>query len=273
MQTSLRPLVACIGALLWCGSVSAQPLAASRSFQLDAAGSLQAPFDVLLAESGAAPGSAALPVYGPSGLLRQRLQHGAVADLFASSDLTGPEQLAQDGRSRPVMLFARSDICAIGRKTLGLTTETVLSRMLDPTTRLATSTPGSDPSGDYSQDLFRRADRLQPGAGATLRAKARPLLGQTVEAPGTPRRDPIGAIFAANRADVVLSYCSRTGGATGTATDLVSVPLPPELEVVSNFGMVLLTDNPAAARFALYVMSLRGQETLARFGFSPVAVP
>ncbi len=273
MRTRPGPVLICIGALLWCGASVAQPAPTPNAFQLYAAGSLKAPFGALLAESGAASGSTMRPVYGPSGLLRQKLEHGAAADLFASSDLTGPEQLAQGGRSKAILLFARNQICAIGRRTFGLTTANVVSRMLDPATRLATSTPGSDPSGDYSQDLFRRVDRIQPGAGATLRAKAMPLLGRTAEAPDGTGHDPVERIFAANKADVLLSYCSRTSSTARGALDLVSVPMPPALEVMSNFGMVLLTDNPAAARFALYVMSLPGQQTLAKFGFVPIAVP
>jgi ABC-type molybdate transport system substrate-binding protein len=37
--------------------------------------------------------------------------------------------------------------------------------------------------------------------------------------------------------------------------------------------MVLLSDNPVAARFALFVMSEQGQRVLAQFGFAPVALP
>ncbi len=270
MRSSFRAVLISLAASFWCGAASAQSPA---PFQLYAAGSLEAPFDAMLADSGAASGSTMRPVYGPSGLLRQRLLHGASADLFASSELTGPEQLAQRGRSQAVMLFARNRICAIGRRTLGLTTETVLSRMLDPATRLATSTPGADPSGDYSQDFFRRADRVQPGAGALLRAKAMPLLGQPSGSSSIGHRDPVERIFTDNQTDVLLSYCSRTSPAAGDGLDLVSVPLPPALEVTSSFGMVVLTGNPAAARFALYIMSLPGQETLARFGFIPVALP
>ena len=54
---------------------------------------------------------------------------------------------------------------------------------------------------------------------------------------------------------------------------LITVALPPDLTVGPAYGMVVLTDNPLADRFALFVMSERGQAILARYGFTPVALP
>ncbi len=79
MRTSLRAawLPALISTVLvWCCGASAQPTARSSSFQLDAAGSSAAPFDALLAASGAAQGGVPFPVCDPSGLLRPRPEHG-----------------------------------------------------------------------------------------------------------------------------------------------------------------------------------------------------
>ncbi len=45
--------------------------------------------------------------------------------------------------------------------------------------------------------------------------------------------------------------------------------LPSELTVGPAYGMLVLTDHPLASRFALFVMSEKGQAVLARFGFRP----
>ena len=37
------------------------------------------------------------------------------------------------------------------------------------------------------------------------------------------------------------------------------------------YGMVVLTPDPAALRFALFVLSEQGEAILARYGFQPVA--
>jgi ABC-type molybdate transport system substrate-binding protein len=53
---------------------------------------------------------------------------------------------------------------------------------------------------------------------------------------------------------------------------LVSIPLPPALTVGAPYGMVVLSDDPLAARFALFVMSEHGQAILQKYGFDPVGI-
>lgn len=53
--------------------------------------------------------------------------------------------------------------------------------------------------------------------------------------------------------------------------DIAAVPPPPELE--PEYGMTVLSGNPAAARFALFMMSVPGQAILARHGLVPIAMP
>ena len=57
------------------------------------------------------------------------------------------------------------------------------------------------------------------------------------------------------------------------APDLAAVPLPTELEVGPEYGMTVLSANPAAARFALFVMSGPGQAILKQHGLIPVTLP
>ena len=128
----------------------AQSAGASAPLRIYAAGSLTSAFNALLDALGTPPGVAAQPTYGPSGILRERLERGEPADLFASADMGQPQRLADAGRGTPVVLFARNRMCALGRGALGLTQANLLDRLLDPAVKLATSTPGADPGGDYA---------------------------------------------------------------------------------------------------------------------------
>lgn len=238
-----------------------------------AAGSLTGAFNALLAGFGTPPGMAAQPTYGPSGLLRERLERGEPADLFASADLGQPQRLADAGRGAPVVLFARNRMCALGREALGLTQANLLDRLLDPAVKLATSTPVADPGGDYAWAAFARAERVHPGAQAMLEGKAQQLVGGPSMAPLVPGQGASEGVFLSGRADVMLGYCSGADALRRTLPDLAAVPLPAELEVGPEYGMTLLSDNPAAARFALFVMSGPGQAILARHGLIPVALP
>jgi molybdate transport system substrate-binding protein len=53
-----------------------------------------------------------------------------------------------------------------------------------------------------------------------------------------------------------------------------SVALPPELTVGPEYGLTVSRKaQPAAADFAMYLMSPQAQATLKAFGFIPVALP
>ena len=236
-----------------------------------AAGSLSGSFNALLTAFGTPPGVAAQPTYGPSGVLRERLERGEPADVFASADMGQPRRLADAGHGMPVVMFARNHMCALGRGSLGLTPANVLDRLLDPAVRLATSTPVADPGGDYAWAVFARADRVHPGAKATLEGKAQQLVGGPSMAPLMPGQGPSEGVFLSGRADVMLGYCSGADALRRAVPDLAAVPMPPDLEVGPEYGLIVLSANPAAARFALFVMSEPGQAILARYGLIPVA--
>ncbi len=254
-------------------SALAQEAEAPAPLRVYAAGSLTGAFNALLQAFGTPPGTAARPTYGPSGLLRERLERGEPADLFASADMGQPQRLADAGRGTPVVLFARNRMCALGRGGLGLTEANLLDRLLDPAVKLATSTPGADPGGDYAWAVFARAEQVRPGARATLEGKAQQLVGGPGMAPLVPGQGPSEGVFLSGRADVMLGYCSGTDTLRRTLPDLAAVPLPDALEVGPEYGMTVLSANPAAARFALFVMSGPGQAILARHGLIPVASP
>src|SRR5262245_7567986 len=80
-------------------------------------------------------------VYGPSGLLRDRIVKGEKAEVFASANMEHPHSLAKDGRAGPVRRFARNRLCALAAPAVKVDSATLLERMLDPATKLGTSTP------------------------------------------------------------------------------------------------------------------------------------
>ena len=70
------------------------------------------------------------PVFGPSGLLRERIEHGEPADLLASADMDQPRILARQRSGRAVVMFTRNRLCALGRVRLGLTQDNLLEKLL-----------------------------------------------------------------------------------------------------------------------------------------------
>lgn len=251
----------------------ASPARAGEKLHLYAAGSLSGAMAALLAASAIPADEVAAPVFGPSGVLRERIEGGAPADILASADMQAPRRLAQERANRPVVMFTRNRMCLLARQTLGVTPANLLDKMLDPKLRLATSTPHADPGGDYAWAVFARADALHPGATATLDAKALKLVGGPTSKPFVPGHGQVQGVFLADKADMMLGYCSSAAAVLQDVPGLVSVPLPADLTVQPAYGVVVLTDHELAERFAVFIMSEKGQAILAKYGFVPVALP
>jgi ABC-type molybdate transport system substrate-binding protein len=247
--------------------------AAGEPLRLAAAGSLRAALSEVATAFAASPGG--VPVtqsYAPSGLLRQRIAGGEGFDVFASANMSHPQALAET-RRMPVVLFARNRLCALARPGLDVTPETLLPRMLDPAIRLGTSTPRADPAGDYAFALFARAEAVRPGARAALEAKALLLTGGA-ESPRPPAgKDLYAWQFERGAADLFLTYCTNAVLARAADASLMQVAVPEALAVGADYGMIVLSDRPEAARFALFLLSPAGQAILHRHGFEAPGLP
>jgi molybdate transport system substrate-binding protein len=236
------------------------------------AGSLRAAMTDLLQHFPKQSDEVDTPEFGASGLMRQKIEGGEHADVFASADLEQPHKLAAGHPERLVILFARNTLCALARPELGLNEANFLDRLLDPGVRIATSTPGSDPLGTYSWEVFARADSVKPGARATLEAKAKKLVGGGEKTPPlVAGKGAVEGIFLSDQADVMLIYCSAVAAVQKEVPTLTSVKLPSALAVQPADGLVILDSKPVALRFVAFVMSEEGQATLQRHGLEPIA--
>jgi molybdate transport system substrate-binding protein len=160
---------------------------AEPAVTLHAAGSLTGALTEAAKAYAAATGAEVAARFGPSGQMRERIEAGEPATVFASADYGHPKRLHEAGRAGPVVVFARNRLCAMARPGLAAGQEGVPDAMLDPGVKLGTSTPGSDPSGDYAWALFAKAEALRPGAKAALEGKALKLAGGGA---GRPAVDP-----------------------------------------------------------------------------------
>jgi ABC-type molybdate transport system substrate-binding protein len=249
-------------------------LAAEPPVRLYAAGSLIAAMTEMAQAFTAQGGTTVTTVFGASGLLRERIERGEVADVFASADVGNPEALARAGKAEAPVVFARNRLCAIAAPGVEVTTDTLLDRMLTPEIRVGTSTPKADPSGDYAWQVFEKAEKLRPGSFAALDAKALKLTGGPQSPQAPPGRSIYASLIGERKADIFLTYCTNALQVTREVSGSRMLALPEPLAVGASYALSVV--NPVrlpAARLALFVMSTQGQETLARHGFSAVATP
>ncbi|HEY7552196.1 MAG TPA: molybdate ABC transporter substrate-binding protein [Hyphomicrobiaceae bacterium] len=257
--------------LLVCAFLMLPTFAYAETTNLYAAGSLKAALTEV-AEAFEKSGAGNVRVettFGPSGLLRERIEKGEAAHVFASADTNHPRRLADQGRSTgQVRIFARNRLCALVRSGLSVTSERLLDMMLDPQLRLGVSTPKADPSGDYAFALFAKADKSRAGARAALESRALQLTGGPTSEKAPPGRNQYAWVMERGKADLFLTYCTNAVLANKELPALQVVQIPAELNVGADYGMIVLKDAPAAAsELAQFVLGEHGQAILARYGF------
>jgi ABC-type molybdate transport system substrate-binding protein len=241
---------------------------------LHAAGSLRSALTEVASAFEAASGQKVDAKYGPSGTLKDEIAGGMRAEVFASANMEHPQALAAAGKSGPVVLFARNRLCALVRPGLAVEPATLLDRMLDSNVKLGTSTPRADPSGDYAWEMFRKADKLKPGAFGALEQKALQLTGGPNAPTAPPGRTIYGVLVAEGKADIFLTYCTGALEAQKQNAGQQIVSIVDELAVGADYGLTVLTRaSPQAYQFAMFILSMDGQRVLARYGFAAPLLP
>lgn len=236
--------------------------------QVYAAGSLREVLTEIARDHEARTGQKIALTFGASGLLRERIEKGEGAQVFASADTQHPQRLAAGGGWAPHTVFVRNSLCALVQPGVNATPQTLLDTMLSPAVKLGTSTPKADPSGDYAWELFRKAEAVRAGAYTALDAKALKLTG----GPDSPK-PPAGQgtyawVMAQGQADVFLTYCTNAVAAQKEVPRLKLVQVPPALQVGASYGLTVRRGAPAPAEsFAQALLAAPAQATLARYGF------
>ena len=236
---------------------------------LHAAGSLRGALNEIAGTYEKSSGIRVTAKYGASGLLRDEIMRGEKAEVFASANMEHPQALAKAGKSGPVVLFARNQLCALVRPGLTVAPASLLDRMLESGVKLGTSTPKADPSGDYAWEVFRKADAQRPGAYARLTKKALQLVGGPPSQTISSDRNLYGTLVAQGRADIFLTHCTNALVAVRENPGERMVALLEPLAVGADYGLTaMVTASPAAYRFAMFILSADAQRILANHGFA-----
>lgn len=177
-----------------------------------------------------------------------------------------PKALQSEGTSS-VVHFTGNRLCGLSRPGLGINSDNLLERMLDPDLRLAISTPGADPSGDYAWSLFGKAEAVEAGAQEALEEKALQLVGGPDSPQPPPDRTLYGLLLEQEKADLFLTYCTNAVLAAREVPGLEVIQVPSPLNVGASYGLIVLSRRPEAARLALFLLSEEGQTILSSYGF------
>jgi molybdate transport system substrate-binding protein len=225
--------------------------------QVLAAGSLRTVWTSLMAHFP----QPAQTLFGPAGLLRERIEAGEPCDLFASASLAHPQALLAAGRALAVLPFASNQLCLTVRREVWREGDDWFSLLTREGLRIATSTPGADPSGDYTQELFTRMG----SAGESVRRRAQALVGGRDSAPIPPGKLAAEWILRSGNAEVFIGYASY-GEKLRQMDGLKVLDIPPPFNPRANYACAVI--SPQAQPLADFLQSVQAQAILHQAGFS-----
>ena len=259
MRSRVSALIVAAAFLAACGSnggtaaTSPPPTPLSGNISVFAAASLTASFNALgTSFQTANPGVTVKFNYAGTPTLVAQIEQGAPADVFASADTTNMDKLTADGFTMDASkVFAHNqlEIVVAPGNPKGIT---ALADLAKPGVIYITEAP-TVPAGKYS---------LQALVSAGVRVTPKSL------------ETSVSAVISKielGEADAGIVY---TTDVTAAGTKVRGVPIPSAYNVIATYPMVAVkgsTNMVVANAFIVYVLSTKGQSTLATFGFLPAA--
>ncbi|MFN3122769.1 substrate-binding domain-containing protein [Raoultella ornithinolytica] len=233
-----------------------------------AAGSLKGAFIPLLAGFHQQSGIRVEAHFGPAGILRERIEGGAACSVFASANRQHPQALRQAGRAGECYSFARNQLMLTARRAACDDRADWLALLTNPQLRLATSTPGCDPSGDYTWQLFERIEARFPGSGSAMMARAQQLVGGR-QSLSVPPGETAGAwLIREGLTDLFIGYAHYASQMT-MADDLRTVTIPAPWNIQADYQLTTLDESAGAQRLCRFILGAEGQQYLQAAGFLP----
>ncbi|NLS54870.1 molybdate ABC transporter substrate-binding protein [Hafnia alvei] len=203
--------------------------------------------------------------FGPAGLLREQIESGAQWDLFASANQEHPQTLLDHGLANSVMPFLRNKLCLTTHRARVSQTTNWLDLLTDPSMIVGTSTPGSDPSGDYTWQLFDRVEQRRPGAGEFLKSHAKQLVGGKAGLQVPETEIASAWLIHQGLADVFVGYAHYAQWLEHDA-DIAAVTISEADNIFATYALALRSD--AAQPLATYLLSSDIQQQFVSAGFA-----
>jgi molybdate transport system substrate-binding protein len=240
---------------------------AEQELTVFAAASLTESFTELGKQFEAAhPGVKVVFNFAGSQQLRAQLEEGAQADLFASANTKEMNSAIGSGLviSGTQKVFARNRLMAI-TPVANPGKVSTLADLARPGLKLVVADKAV-PVGQYTLDMLAKMSK-DPAFGADF--------GDRVQANVVSREDNVKSVVAKVRlgeADAGIVYSTDAGGTA--AKDLSLLPIPDNFNQIATYPLAVLAkaSRPELGnRFAEFVLSKEGQQTMSSFGFIPPA--
>lgn len=205
--------------------------------------------------------------FGPAGILRQRIEQGETCDLFVSASIAHPLALLQAGLAQRAGVFCHNFLCLNVRRDRVDPAADWLDLLRNPALRIATSTPGCDPCGDYAWQLFERIEQHDAELSQQLKQRAMLLVGGKDSAPIPPGILASAWLIQSGQTDIFIgyrSYAHLVQPEAGIATLLI----PETWQTRADYGYAVC--QPAGHKLAERLLTREGQEIFVKAGFGAI---
>lgn len=237
---------------------------------LFAAGSLRATLPAFIEQYHQKTGEEWTLTFGPAGLLRQRIEQGEICHLFLSADENNTQQLIQKGIALQYAPFIGNQLCITAHRDCVSEHDTWLSLLANPALKLGTSTPKSDPSGDYCWQLFEKIEHTNPSLGKQLKQRAIPLVGGKHSLTIPVGKMAAHYLITTQQADLFIGY-QHYQHTLSQFPELMVFTIPNPFNVMAHYCAALID----AQAYGLYqeILSPYAKHYFVDAGFLPLTEP
>ena len=199
-----------------------------------------------------------------AGVLKGDIEEGAPADMFLSANGKFQRELEKKGFLNSYKVFAY-DYLAAATPTdnpAHVTASNLLQKLMDKNVSLTTSSPHSDPAGDYTWAMFRKINKKYPGAFRIITGHADHLLDAALVMP----------ILASGNTDLGILYTSQLLELKKTGAKINIIKIKPKYNTRAKFTVSILNQSKHKILdedFENLLFSAKGKKILKRWGFTP----
>ena len=199
-----------------------------------------------------------------AGVLKGDIEEGAPCDIFLSANGKFQRQLKRKGFLNSYRVFAYDYLAAATpyNNPAHITESNLIQKLMDSNVTLTTSSPHSDPAGDYTWKMFKIINKQFPGAFKKITGHANHLLDAALVMP----------ILESGNTDLGILYTSQLLDLKRSGAKINIIAIPKKYNPHAKFTASVLNQPQYKSLdedFIKLLFSKKGKKILTYWGFSP----
>ncbi|MGC8554116.1 MAG: molybdate ABC transporter substrate-binding protein [Candidatus Acidulodesulfobacterium sp.] len=201
-----------------------------------------------------------------AGVLKGDIEEGAPCDIFLSANGKFQRQLKRKGFLKFYRVFAYDYLAAATpyNNPANVNSSNLIQKLMDPKVSLTTSSPHSDPAGDYTWKMFKEINKYYPGAFNKITNHANHLLDAALVMP----------VLESGNTDLGILYASQLLELKRSGAKINIIAIPKKYNTKAKFTASFLNQSKHKSLdkdFIKLLFSQKGKKILKYWGFTPAS--